>query len=105
MQDIVVPVFKIPPAIGPSPILGHPAHVRDKLLFFRGDMGEHRLAHYSRGLRQRLGKAAREGKWNETYNIVVGNRDDTPGDYGTMLSSAKFCPVLPGKPMPNSASQ
>ena len=40
MQDLVIPAYKSPEAIGRSPLLGAASQERTTLLFFRGNMGE-----------------------------------------------------------------
>jgi hypothetical protein len=61
-------------------------------------MGVHRLAHYSRGLRQRILKKATEDGWGDKYRIRVGAKDDAsmPGSYSEGLARSVFCLVLPG---------
>ena len=54
LQDLVIPSFLSPELIGSSPLLGFPPKQRTMLAFFKGDMGQHRAPHYSRGLRQKL---------------------------------------------------
>ncbi len=48
VQDLVVPAFKMPGSYRSSPLLGAPLHQRTTLLYFRGDMGVHRMPWYSR---------------------------------------------------------
>ena len=55
----MIPSFLSPDLIGTSPLLGFPGKERSLLAFFKGDVGEHRLPHYSRGLRQKLHHLAR----------------------------------------------
>ena len=96
-QDLVIPVFKPDHALGTTPLLGDAARERKRLAFFRGDMGEGaRLPNYSRGLRQRIHAAARKHDWATVHSVYVGTRWDTAGDYSEMLSTSKFCLVLPG---------
>ena len=38
----------------------------------QGDVGKHRLEHYSRGVRQRLYKMAIDNDWKGKYNVQVG---------------------------------
>ena len=52
LQDMVIPAFKPPADVASSPLLGGPVRERTHLLFFRGDVGLHRLPSYSRGIRQ-----------------------------------------------------
>lgn len=51
LQDLVIPAFKPPAHVASSPLLGGPVLERTHLLFFRGDVGLHRLPNYSRGIR------------------------------------------------------
>jgi hypothetical protein len=37
-----------------------------------------------------------EDQWRQKYNILIGARDNYPGDYPEMLSRSIFCLVLPG---------
>ncbi|KAK9805384.1 hypothetical protein WJX73_009679 [Symbiochloris irregularis] len=97
-KDLVVPSFLGPQRIGPSPLLGFPAHERRHLLFFRGEVGHQRLAHYSRSIRQRLYTLARSRRWKQRLGMMVGTAHDGAegGSYERMLSSSKFCLVAPG---------
>ena len=54
LQDMVIPAFKPPAHVAGSPLLGGPVLERTHLLFFRGDVGLHRLPNYSRGIRQEV---------------------------------------------------
>lgn len=51
---------------------------------------------FSRGIRQRLAIAAKNGSWVEKYRIAVGEKDGIQGDYSELLASSVFCLVLPG---------
>lgn len=51
---------------------------------------------YSRGIRQRLYKIAQEQDWAEQHAILIGAREDIPGDYSQLLARSKFCLVAPG---------
>ena len=51
LQDLIIPAFKPPAQVASSPLLGGPVLERKHLLFFRGDVGLHRLPNYSRGIR------------------------------------------------------
>lgn len=62
-RHLVVPSFKHPNHYHRSPLLGARPVERDILLFFRGDVGKRRLPNYSRGIRQRMYKMAKELKW------------------------------------------
>ena len=95
-QDLVVPSFKPTTAYKHSPYLGGQQRKRDVLLFFKGDMGQKREAHYSRGIRQRVYNASKEQGWKDKYNILVGGYEDAFGDYSEMLSRSRFCLVMPG---------
>lgn len=70
--------------------LGSPPLARDILLFFRGDVGLYRLHDttclYSRCIRQTLYKMAREGSWYDRHRIMIGTREDFPGDYSELVS-------------------
>ena len=39
---------------------------------------------------------AKQEDWKGKYNVWYGDRGDTPGDYGTLLTRSKFCLALPG---------
>ncbi|KAG1665163.1 hypothetical protein FOA52_005544 [Chlamydomonas sp. UWO 241] len=81
-----------------SPLLGGKPRERDILAFFKGDMGTNRLAHHSRGLRQRILKKVTEDGWGDKYRVRVGTADDAsmPGSYSKGLARSVFCLVLPG---------
>ena len=66
------------------------------LCFFRGEVGKHRLPHYSRGLRQRLHKLAIDNDWKGKHKIFIGDGSEIPGDYSILLSDSKYALVLPG---------
>ena len=51
---------------------------------------------FSRGIRQRLAVAAKNGSWVDKYRIVVGEKDGIEGDYSELLAASVFCLVLPG---------
>ncbi len=54
-QDLVIPNLKHPGELaGYSPLLGRAERERGILLLFRGDVGQLRQSHYSRGIRQKL---------------------------------------------------
>ncbi|KAG1665166.1 hypothetical protein FOA52_005547 [Chlamydomonas sp. UWO 241] len=95
-KDLVVPSLKWPhhyESSGPFRGLEH----RDVLLFFKGDMGQHREKHYSRGIRQRVSAAAEAGGWKDKYRIWVGHGENSlEGTYSEGLSRSTFCLVLPG---------
>ena len=52
-KDLIIPPFKPPHHFQSSPLLGAPALERDILFYFRGDVGMHRMDHFSRGIRQK----------------------------------------------------
>ncbi|KAK9805381.1 hypothetical protein WJX73_008851 [Symbiochloris irregularis] len=98
-KDLVVPSFLGPSKIGQSPLLGFRASSREYLLFFWGEVGHKRLAHYSRGIRQRLYFLARDRRWRERYRMVIGTRGDgldAGMNYVRMLINSRFCLVVPG---------
>ncbi|KAK9858864.1 hypothetical protein WJX84_006175 [Apatococcus fuscideae] len=95
-KDLVIPAFKSPEEMKNSPMLGSPERERWLLAFFRGDMGQHREAWYSRGIRQELHALALERFWFSRYNISLGGYDETDAPYSELLASAVFCLVLPG---------
>lgn len=47
-QDLVIPALKPPGHYQSSPLLLAPPQKRDILLYFKGDMGRHRMPWYSR---------------------------------------------------------
>lgn len=98
VKDLVVPSYKHPNHYGLSPLLGSPPVARDILLFFRGDVGAHRLPHYSRGIRQKLHKLSVKHNWREKHRIFIGDRfgSELTGDYTELLRRSVFCLVLPG---------
>ena len=71
---------------------------RDILFFFKGDVGQNRLPHYSRGVRQRLYKLSVENDWKGKHNVLIGG-GDIGGDksYSELLSRSKYCLVAPGE--------
>ena len=98
VQDLVIPSFLSPELVGASPLLGFPAKQRTLLAFFKGDVGEHRFPHYSRGIRQKLHHLAKEHDWLSQHRIHITSRSHTHElGYTQMLSSALFCLVLPGE--------
>ena len=55
LQDLVIPNLKHPAELAAhSPLLGRAERERGILLLFRGDVGQQRHSHYSRGIRQKL---------------------------------------------------
>jgi hypothetical protein len=91
------PAYKPPFAYGFSPyVMGNTGAKRDILAFFKGDMGQHREAHYSRGLRQRVYNMSRKHDWRQKYNILIGGYDDMQQEYGQLLARSVFCLVMPG---------
>jgi hypothetical protein len=96
-KDLVVPAFKPPYAYGFSPyVMGKGDGKRDILAFFKGDMGQHREARYSRGIRQRVYNMSREQHWREKHRIIIGGYDDVKQEYGELLARSVFCLVMPG---------
>jgi hypothetical protein len=67
-------------------------------------VGKARLPHYSRGIRQGLYRLARERDWRGRYNILIGAREDIPGDYQELLARSKFCLLAPGQLSPRMLS-
>ena len=61
-------------------------------------VGKHRAAHYSRGIRQRLHTLAHKHRWRDRHKIVIGPREEASASeqYAQMLSSSRFCLVVPG---------
>eukprot|EP00891_Asterochloris_glomerata_P004390 jgi/Astpho2/4390/Aster-00009 len=96
-KDLVIPAFKPPAHVASSPLLGGPVLERTHLLFFRGDVGLHRLPNYSRGIRQRLYNLSRVHNWQDTYGITIAAGEEASlGSYSKWLASSKFCLVAPG---------
>eukprot|EP00775_Hariotina_reticulata_P004291 gene4291-4543_t len=95
-KDLVVPLPKFPAHFRWSPLLGAPAQKRTTLLYFRGDVGKHRLPNYSRGIRQRLYNLTVTRKWTRDFEVRIGDRSDVPGEYSLGLASSKYCLVAPG---------
>ncbi|MEW5317214.1 MAG: hypothetical protein WDW38_008534 [Sanguina aurantia] len=96
VKDLVVPSVKVPGHYQHSALQGHPAKPRDKLFYFRGDVGKHRLTHYSRGVRQSIYKMAIDGGWGKTHGVWIGDSSDVPGDYSEHLATSIFCLVAAG---------
>lgn len=94
-KDMVVPLLKRPDHFWASPLLGARARNRTFLAFHRGRV-QTDLPKYSRGVRQRVAKAALEGKWQEKHNIVVGGYEKIQGEYTELMSSSVFCLVMMG---------
>jgi hypothetical protein len=95
-KDLVIPSLKVPYQFASSPLLGSTQKERSMLCFFRGDVGKHRLPHYSRGLRQRLHKLASDNDWRGRHKIFIGDGSEIPGDYSDLLAQSKYALVLPG---------
>ncbi|KAK9805311.1 hypothetical protein WJX73_000673 [Symbiochloris irregularis] len=97
-KDLIIPSFLGPSYIKQSPLLGFPARERKHLLFFRGNMGRGRAPHYSRGIRQRLHHLSQHHRWRDHHSIVIGPPEEAgqDGEYAVMLSSSRFCLVVPG---------
>ena len=94
LQDLVIPALR-PPVMYQSPLLGNKPGKRTRLASFRGALREHE-PRYSRGIRQRLHQLATTQDWASQFNIWIGNREEAPEDYSTLLSTSTFCLVLPG---------
>ncbi|KAL4447245.1 hypothetical protein ABPG77_007278 [Micractinium sp. CCAP 211/92] len=94
-KDLVTPLMKRPDHYRLSPMIGGPTRERRWLAFHRGRV-QPESKFYSRGVRQRIAKAAKEGKWLEKYNITVGERENIPGEYSELLASSVFCLVMMG---------
>jgi hypothetical protein len=62
----------------------------------RGDVGQHREPHYSRGIRQRLRKMSQHHKWKELYNVSINDMSSFMNDYSDMMARSLFCLVAPG---------
>jgi hypothetical protein len=60
-------------------------------------MGKHRMAWYSRGIRQRVYKKAVEQDWKKKHSIWIGDGEDIPGPYSELLGRSIFCLVMPGE--------
>lgn len=72
----------------------------------RGDVGQHREAHYSRGIRQRLRKMSTHHKWKELYNVSINDMSSFMNDYSDMMARSLFCLVAPGAtPRPSDPAQ
>ncbi|KAG2455017.1 hypothetical protein HYH02_000842 [Chlamydomonas schloesseri] len=95
-KDLVIPAFKAPGHYASSGLVGAPTRERDLLFFFRGDVGKRRQPNYSRGVRQAIYRAAKEGDWATKHKFFIGGHDDIKGEYSNMLGRAKFCLVAPG---------
>ncbi|KAG2450529.1 hypothetical protein HYH02_005030 [Chlamydomonas schloesseri] len=95
-KDLVVPNFKSPPHYLRSPLQSTPSKPRDIFFFFKGDVGKHRLPHYSRGIRQKIYKMAMEQDWANTQKSLIGDGSNVHGDYSELLSRSLFCLVAPG---------
>ncbi|PSC76549.1 exostosin-like glycosyltransferase [Micractinium conductrix] len=94
-KDLVMPLQKRPDHYHLSPLLGGATRERAWLAFHRGRV-QFELPQYSRGIRQRVAKAAEEGRWREKHSMLVGEREDVEGDYSELLASSVFCLVMPG---------
>ncbi|KAL4425253.1 hypothetical protein ABPG75_009269 [Micractinium tetrahymenae] len=94
-KDLAMPLMKRPDHYHLSPLVGAPTRERTLLALHRGRV-QMNVPKYSRGLRQRLAKAAQEGNWREKHSIAVTERDGVQGDYSELLASSTFCLVLPG---------
>lgn len=97
LQDLVIPALR-PPQLLESPLIGSPARERRMLAFFRGDFRDEHSPEYSRGLRQKLRRLAREHAWAARYGIYIGDRSEIDGSYESLFTQSIFCLVLPGMP-------
>ncbi|KXZ54698.1 hypothetical protein GPECTOR_4g766 [Gonium pectorale] len=95
-KDLVIPAFKPPDHFRDSPLMAAPPLERDLLLYFRGDVGQARFEHYSRGIRQKLFLMAYKHDWATKYKIYIGTGDTLPGSYSEHMARSKFCLVAPG---------
>ncbi|KAI3427182.1 hypothetical protein D9Q98_007119 [Chlorella vulgaris] len=95
VKDLIIPQFKTPRHFHASPLLGARPRNRTWLALHRGRVQPDNPG-YSRGLRQRLATASREGDWLNKHRIAVGERGAVPGDYSELMASSEFCLVLPG---------
>ncbi|GLI69588.1 hypothetical protein VaNZ11_014247 [Volvox africanus] len=96
VKDLVIPIWRPPQHYWRSPLLSAPAKPRDIFLFFRGDVGKRRTILYSRGVRQKIYKLAKDNDWAVKYRVLIGDGSDVPGDYSDMLSRSLFCLVATG---------
>ena len=96
VKDLVIPSFKTLHHYHQSPLSGKAPRDRDLLLSFKGDIGKRRQPNYSRGVRQRLYKLARENNWREKHKVMIGDSSDLNIEYSELLSRSKYCLVAPG---------
>jgi hypothetical protein len=81
----------------PTPPPTHPRTSPPALaLAPRGDVGQHREAHYSRGIRQKLRKMALKHQWLVTQNVSINEMSTYTADYSESMSKSLFCVVAPG---------
>ena len=66
------------------------------LAFFRGAFRDEHSPKYSRGLRQKLRRLAKENSWASRYDIFIGDRSEIEGSYESLFTQSIFCLVLPG---------
>ena len=95
-KDAVIPLFKNPVHYRASPYLGAPQPPRDIFLFHKGRMTTGIGEQYSLGVRQKIGKLAKEDNWKERYGAYVGDHDNIQGEYSELLTRSLFCLVLQG---------
>ncbi|KAL4452532.1 hypothetical protein ABPG75_008194 [Micractinium tetrahymenae] len=95
VKDLVLPSMKTPDHFRASPLIGAPTRNRTRLAFHRGRVQPDNLP-FSRGIRQRLAKAAKQGSWLDKYRIAVGDFEAIAGEYTELLASSIFCLYLPG---------
>ena len=94
-KDLVLPSWRRPEDLASSPYL-HPEldTGRPNLFYFNGNLGRTtQLQNYSFGLRQQLVDLYPASRYERQGFIVTDQRTQR---YGALLSSAKFCGVLPG---------
>lgn len=98
-KDLVVPPMFSPDKYPHTPMLGEPTRERDIFGFFRGRM-LHYVPKFSRGIRQALFNASRDGDWWGKHRISI-NESGPVGDtrsYSQQLASSVFCLTIMGAP-------
>ncbi|GFR40870.1 hypothetical protein Agub_g1521 [Astrephomene gubernaculifera] len=96
VKDLVIPIWRPSQLYWRSPLVSAPSKPRDIFLFFRGDVGKQRTMMYSRGVRQKIYKLAKDNDWASKYKVLIGDGSDVLGDYSDMLSRSVFCLVATG---------
>lgn len=92
LQDLVIPPMFSPDKYPHTPMLGEPTRERDIFGFFRGRMLHH-IPNFSRGIRQALFNASRDGDWWGRHRISI-NESGPMGvarTYSQQLASSVFC--------------